>query len=41
MKKTLIALVILTLSFGVAGCASDKEETTSNSNEVVTQEESK
>lgn len=41
MKKTLIALVILTLSFGVAGCAFDKEETTSNSNEVVTQEESK
>ena len=41
MKKTLIALIILTLSFGVVGCDSDKEETTSNSNEVVTQEESK
>ena len=41
MKKTLIALIILTLSFGVVGCTSDKEETTSNSNEVVTQEESK
>ena len=41
MKKTLIALIILTLSLGVVGCTSDKEETTSNSNEVVTQEESK
>ena len=41
MRKTLIALVILTLSFGVVGCTSDKEETTSNSKEVVTQEESK
>ena len=41
MKKTLIALIILTLSFGVVGCTSDKEETTSNINEVVTQEESK
>lgn len=41
MKKTLIVLVILTLSFGVVGCTSDKEETTSNSKEVVTQEESK
>ena len=40
MKKTLIALIILTLSLGVVGCTSDKEETTSNS-EVVTQEESK
>ena len=35
MKKTLIALIILTLSLGVVGCTSDKEETTSNSNEVV------
>ena len=41
MKKTLIALIILTLSLGVVGCTSDKEETTSNSNEVVAQEESK
>ena len=41
MRKTLIALVILTLSFGVVGCTSDKEKTTSNINEVVTQEESK
>jgi len=41
MRKTLIALIILTLSLGVVGCTSDKEETTSNSNEVVTQEESK
>ncbi|WP_308780809.1 hypothetical protein [uncultured Clostridium sp.] len=41
MRKTLIALIILTLSFGVIGCTSDKEETTSNNNEVVTQEESK
>ena len=41
MKKTLIALIILTLSLGVVGCTADKEETTSNSNEVVTQEESK
>ena len=41
MKKTLIALMILTLSFVVIGCTSDKEKTTSNSNEVVTQEESK
>ena len=41
MKKRLIALIILTLSFGGVGCTSDKEETTSNSNEVVTQEESK
>ena len=41
MKKTLIALIILTLSLGVVGCTSDKEETTSNSNEVVTQEETK
>ena len=41
MKKTLIALMILNLSFGVIGCTSDKEETTSNSNEVVTQEEAK
>ena len=41
MKKRLIALIILTLSFGVVGCTSDKEETASNSNEVVTQEESK
>ena len=41
MRKTLIALIILTLSFGVVGCTSDKEETASNSNEVVTQEESK
>ena len=40
MRKTLIALIILTLSLGVVGCTSDKEETTSNS-EVVTQEESK
>ena len=40
MRKTLIALIILTLSFGVIGCTSDKEETTSNNNEVVTQEES-
>ena len=29
MKKTLIALIILTLSLGVVGCTSDKEETTS------------
>ncbi|WP_291632063.1 hypothetical protein [Clostridium sp.] len=41
MKKTLIALIIFTLSIGVVGCTSDKEETTSNTNEVVTQEESK
>ncbi len=41
MKKRLIALIILTLSFGVVGCTSDKEETTSNSNEVVTKEEAK
>ena len=41
MRKTLIALIILTLSFAVIGCTSDKEETTSNNNEVVTQEESK
>ena len=41
MRKTLIALIILTLSFGVVGCTSDKEETRSNSNEVVTQEEAK
>ena len=41
MRKTLIALIILTLSIGVVGCTSDKEETASNSNEVVTQEESK
>ncbi len=41
MKKILIALMILSLSFGVVGCKSDKEETTSNSNEVVTQEKSK
>ncbi|MDY4253012.1 MAG: hypothetical protein SPH93_15865 [Clostridium sp.] len=41
MKKTFIALMILSLSFGVVGCKSDKEETTSNSNEVVTQEKSK
>ena len=41
MKKTLIALIILTLSLGVVGCTSDKEETTTNNNEVVTQEESK
>ena len=41
MRKTLIALIILTLSFGVVGCTSDKEETTINSNEVVTQEEAK
>jgi len=41
MRKTLIALIVLTLSIGVVGCTSDKEETTSNSNEVVTQEESK
>mgnify|MGYP003262286740 CR=1 FL=1 len=40
MKKRLIALIILTLSLGVVGCTSDKDETTSNSNEVVTQEES-
>ena len=40
MRKTLIALIILTLSLGVVGCTSDKDETTSNSNEVVTQEES-
>ena len=31
MKKRLIALIILTLSLGVVGCTSDKEETTSNS----------
>ena len=41
MRKTLIALIIFSLSFGVVGCTSDKEETTSNSNEVVTQEKSK
>ena len=41
MRKTLIALIILTLSLGVVGCTSDKEETANNSNEVVTQEESK
>ena len=41
MRKTLIALIIFSLSFGVVGCKSDKEETTSNSNEVVTQEKSK
>ena len=41
MKKILIALIVLTLSLGVVGCTSDKEETTSNSNEVVTQEEAK
>lgn len=41
MKKILIALIVLTLSLGVVGCTSDKEETASNSNEVVTQEESK
>ena len=41
MRKTLIALMVLTLSIGVVGCSSDKEETASNSNEVVTQEESK
>ena len=41
MRKTLIALIIFTLSFGVVGCTSDKEETTSNNNEVVTQAESK
>ena len=41
MKKRLIALIILTLSLGVVGCTSDKEETASNSNEVVTQKESK
>ena len=41
MRKTLIALIIFTLSFGVVGCTSDKDETTSNSNEVVTQEEAK
>ncbi len=41
MRKKLIALIIFSLSFGVVGCTSDKEETTSNSNEVVTQEESK
>ena len=41
MKNILIALMILVLSIGVVGCSSDKEETTSNSNEVVTQEESK
>ena len=34
-------MIILTLSLGVVGCTSDKEETTSNSNEVVAQEESK
>ena len=41
MRKKLIALIIFSLSFGVVGCTSDKEETTSNSNEVVTQEEAK
>ena len=41
MRKTLIALIILTLSLGVVGCTSDKEETTTNNSEVVTQEESK
>ena len=41
MRKTLMALIVLTLSLGVVGCTSDKEETTSNSKEVVTQEESK
>ena len=41
MRKTLIALIILTLSLGVVGCTPDKEETASNSNEVVTQEEAK
>mgnify|MGYP002555703164 CR=1 FL=1 len=41
MRKTLIALIIFTLSIGVVGCTFDKEETTSNTNEVVTQEESK
>ncbi len=40
MKKRLIALIILTLSLGVVGCTSDKEETATNSNEVVTQEKS-
>ena len=40
MKKILIALIILTLSLGVVGCTSDKEETATNSNEVVTQEKS-
>ncbi len=40
MRKTLIALIVLTLSIGVVGCASDKEETESKSNEVVAQEES-
>ena len=41
MRKTLIALIILTLSLGVVGCTTDKEGTTNNSNEVVAQEESK
>jgi len=41
MRKTLIALVILILSFGVVGCTSDKDETTTNNSEVVTQEETK
>ena len=41
MKKTLIALIIFSLSFGVVGCKSDKEETTTNNNEVVTKEEKK
>ena len=41
MKKTLIALIVLSLSFGVVGCKSNKEETTTNTNEVSTQEESK
>ncbi|WP_291631633.1 hypothetical protein [Clostridium sp.] len=41
MKKTLIALVILILSFGVVGCTSDKDETTTNNSEVVTQKETK
>ena len=41
MRKTLIALIIFSLSFGVVGCKSDKEETTTNNNEVVTKEEKK
>ena len=41
MKKTLIALIFLTLSFGVVGCTSDKEEVSTNNSEVAIQEESK
>ena len=40
MRKILIALIIFSLSFGVVGCKSDKEENTTNNSEVVTQEKS-